>query len=343
MAMRLFEAILEASQRRLQGDATAAVRTDEYQGALPVAVLTCIDPRLNQLIPQTLALPEEKIIWLRNAGNIITGTLSSTMRSLAMACAIKGGREIAIVGHTDCQVGKISTLTFTDAMKRLGVERQKLPENLVEYFGLFASERQNVMTACEHVRNSSLIGSQIPVHGFLVDTQTGRLEWLVNGYQTLEANTSQYSSAVQNAAVKAQSMMARLEDFKMGTVTVAETQIGETITTAEHMLEKMHEMAATHPRADTPAELVKEVALDLARGILKQQLYKIIGTDQRTYGPIPGAKLIQWLAEERVDAKTPIQVEGSTEWRTVEELAKAAARIKPPPFMTGHSHFKDKR
>ena len=28
------------------------------------------------------------------------------MRSIALACAIKGGREIAIIGHTDCKVAQ---------------------------------------------------------------------------------------------------------------------------------------------------------------------------------------------------------------------------------------------
>ena len=75
----------------------------DFTGELPVIALTCIDPRLNRLFPGVLGLPEEHFIWLRNAGNIITGPLSSTMRSLALACAVKGGREIAIIGHTDCQ------------------------------------------------------------------------------------------------------------------------------------------------------------------------------------------------------------------------------------------------
>ena len=33
------------------------------------------------------------------------------MRSLALACAVKGGREIAIIGHTDCQIAKTTTIS----------------------------------------------------------------------------------------------------------------------------------------------------------------------------------------------------------------------------------------
>jgi carbonic anhydrase len=147
--MRLFEAIMDANHRALAGDANAGLHPTDFANALPVAALTCIDARLNPLFPEVLALPKEQFIWLRNAGNIITGPMSSTMRSLALACAIKGGKEIAIIGHTDCLVGKTSTMKLTDALRAQGVDRAKLPENLTEYFGMFASERQNVIKAVD--------------------------------------------------------------------------------------------------------------------------------------------------------------------------------------------------
>ena len=69
--MRLFNAILEANQRALSGDTTAGIRPNEFQDELPLVALTCIDPRLNRLMPEVLGIPEDQFIWLRNAGNII--------------------------------------------------------------------------------------------------------------------------------------------------------------------------------------------------------------------------------------------------------------------------------
>ena len=119
--MHLFEAIIDANHRAVAGDASAGLHPAEFADALPVIALTCIDPRLNAFFPNALALPAEDFIWLRNAGNIITGPLSSTMRSLALACAIKGGREIAIIGHTDCKV--CSTTTTIVAGQAQGARR----------------------------------------------------------------------------------------------------------------------------------------------------------------------------------------------------------------------------
>ena len=224
--MRLFEAILDANQRALAGDAGAGLHPADYADALPVAALTCIDARLNSLFRDALALPKEQFIWLRNAGNIITSPMSSTMRSLALACAIKGGKEIAIIGHTDCQVCKTSTMKLTDAFKALGVERGGLPENLTEFFGLFASERQNVMKAVDFVRQSPLIGPKIPVHGLIVDVTTGKLEWVVNGYQGLESLATMKADASQMPD-ESQPQMGKFEAFKMGVMTFPDNKIGE--------------------------------------------------------------------------------------------------------------------
>src|SRR5437762_13842121 len=197
--MRLFEAIFEANHRAVAAGAKATLNPAEFADALPLVALTCIDPRLNRLIPEMLGVPPEQFIWLRNAGNIITGPLSSTIRSLSLACAVKGGKEIAIIGHTDCLVGKTTTMELIDRLRALGVERHLLPDNINEYFGIFSSERQNVLKAVDTVRNSPLIGPKIPVHGLLVDTGTGKLDWLVNGYQTLDTLGSRWQEVVKSA------------------------------------------------------------------------------------------------------------------------------------------------
>src|SRR6266513_5334795 len=126
--MRLLEAMVEANHRAVAAGTKATLNPAEFADALPVVALTCIDPRLNRLIPEVLGVPEEQFIWLRNAGNIITGPISSTMRTLALACAVKGGKEIALIGHTDCHVRKTSVSELTDRFRALGIDRSRLPE-----------------------------------------------------------------------------------------------------------------------------------------------------------------------------------------------------------------------
>src|SRR6267378_199004 len=125
--MRLLEAIVDANHRALAGDDNAGLHPADFADELPLVALSCIDVRLNPLLPQVLGVPQEQFIWLRNAGNIITGPQSSTMRSLALACAVKGGKEIVIIGHTDCLVCKTTMMQLTDRLRALGIDRAKLP------------------------------------------------------------------------------------------------------------------------------------------------------------------------------------------------------------------------
>ncbi len=67
--MRLFDAIIEANQRAGAG-AESSFDLQLYLDELPIVALTCIDPRLNRLMPMVLGVPEDQFIWLRNAGNI---------------------------------------------------------------------------------------------------------------------------------------------------------------------------------------------------------------------------------------------------------------------------------
>jgi len=244
--MRLFEAIVDANHRAIAGDATAGVRVADFESELPVIALTCVDPRLNALFPNVLGLPGEQFIWLRNAGNIITGPLSSTMRSLALACAVKGGKEIAIIGHTDCQVGRTTTMELLQKLEAMGVKRHLLPENINEFFGMFGSDRQNVIKSCNFARQSPLIGPKVPVHGLLVDIETGKLEWLVNGYQNWETMSSQLNEVVKSGEHTID-MMKSLTDFKIGEMKFPDTKIGETVTKAEDWLAKKVEQMEIKP------------------------------------------------------------------------------------------------
>jgi carbonic anhydrase len=237
--MHLFEAIIDANHRAVAGDTTAGLHPADFEDELPVIALTCIDPRLNAFFPNALALPAEQFIWLRNAGNIITGPTSSTMRSLSLACAVKGGKEIAIIGHTDCQICKTTTMQLLDRLKAIGVERERLPDNINEFFGMFSSERQNVIKAAGIVRNSPLIGPKIPVHGLLLDIETGKLDWIVNGYETRQTAPPPGDAAKVSGPIA--SALGSLGAFHIGEMKFPEGKIGELATKAEDWLSQKAE------------------------------------------------------------------------------------------------------
>lgn len=67
-------------------------------------------------------------------------------------------------------------------------------------------------------------------------------------------------------------------------------------------------------------------------------MFKIIGVDQKEYGPITADQLRQWIAEGRVNGQTKVQPEGSAEWKTMADLPEFAALLPrlAPPLPTIH-------
>ena len=328
--MRLFEAVMEANHRSLAGDKTAGLHPAEFVDALPVIALTCIDPRLNALLPGVLGIPPEKFIWLRNAGNIITGPMSSTMRSLALACVVKKGREIVILGHTDCAVGRMTMLEMTNRFQALGVARSQLPDDLTDFFGVFASERQNVMRGVEFARKSPLIGPKVPVHGLLVDTASGQLEWIVNGYEALRAATSERAAEMDQVGRPLEAMQA-MPGFNVGEMKPSEPLLGEPAPVVP---------LPPAPNLQTPAapNLAAQPSLESKLSKDASGLFKIMGVDRKVYGPVAASQLAEWIADGRIDGATLAQKLGSKDWKplahflnTPEPPVIPASRAGPVP------------
>ena len=67
-------------------------------------------------------------------------------------------------------------------------------------------------------------------------------------------------------------------------------------------------------------------------------MYKILGADQKEYGPVSAEVVRQWIAERRANAQTRIQLEGTAEWKPLSEFPEfqdALAMGAPPPNLPG--------
>ncbi len=72
-------------------------------------------------------------------------------------------------------------------------------------------------------------------------------------------------------------------------------------------------------------------------------MYKILGADQKEYGPASADQVRQWIADGRLTGRTQVKAEGSTEWKPLSEFhefdsalaAKMAAPGYPPPAGPG--------
>lgn len=63
-------------------------------------------------------------------------------------------------------------------------------------------------------------------------------------------------------------------------------------------------------------------------------MYRMIGADGQTYGPVTAEQLHRWIAEGRANWNTLVQAEGTTEWKPLGQVPEFAPALKstPPPL-----------
>src|SRR6478735_2357788 len=60
-------------------------------------------------------------------------------------------------------------------------------------------------------------------------------------------------------------------------------------------------------------------------------MYKIIGADQREYGPVSADQIRQWIAEGRANGASLVQAEGATEWVPLSSQPEFAEALSAQP------------
>src|ERR1035438_3519356 len=57
-------------------------------------------------------------------------------------------------------------------------------------------------------------------------------------------------------------------------------------------------------------------------------MYKIIGTDQKEYGPISAEQIRRWISEGRIDAQTKVQVGDNADWKLLADIPEFGEVLK---------------
>lgn len=181
----LLDEILANNEQFLQ---TTQLPTIGHAPRKHLAVVTCMDCRLLEIFEPALGLKRGDAVELRTAGATISlperpRAANDLIRSLAGAIYLLGVRQVLVVGHTQCGLSHVEPVALSSAMQALGVDPQQLianenlgnMEGLVNWVGGFSDVHISVQETVEVIRNSPYL-PKIPVHGLVIDINTGKLE-----------------------------------------------------------------------------------------------------------------------------------------------------------------------
>lgn len=150
-----------------------------------VAIVSCMDTRLTELLPMALGLKNGDAKIIKNAGGIISHPFGSAMRSLLIGIYELDVKEILVIGHTDCGARHTDSKKIIEKMKQRGIEQKNI--DLVKYYGIdfdtwlggFKDLDLSIKKSVELIRNHPFVPEEIMIHGLVIDSVTGELRKVI--------------------------------------------------------------------------------------------------------------------------------------------------------------------
>ena len=164
------------------------VKDEKYQSYITskypdkkLAILTCMDTRLTELLPAALGLKNGDVKLIKNAGGVISNPFGSVVRSLLIAVYELGVETILVIGHTDCGVQHMDSRAMIEGMKQRGVSQEAI--DMIHYCGIdfekwlsgFDDVNTSVQETVELLKHHPLIPEDVQIGGFVMDSTTGEL------------------------------------------------------------------------------------------------------------------------------------------------------------------------
>ena len=151
--------------------------------ALPVAVVACMDARLNPY--GLLGLSEGDAHVIRNAGGRAS---DDAIRSLVISYKLLGTKEWFVIHHTNCGMefftdevmrgllaNSLETAALTEAgFVDVGTGPGSAEAKYVDWLTI-SDNAHSVVEDVTRIRNHPLVPKNIPIYGYIYDVTTGRL------------------------------------------------------------------------------------------------------------------------------------------------------------------------
>jgi len=151
-----------------------------------IAVLSCMDTRLTELLPAAMNFKNGDIKIIKNAGAMITHPYGSVMRSMLVAIYELGVQEIMVIGHHDCGMKNMDAFTLIEKMEKRGITQDKINTVLIDGVNIrkwlsgFDNPVVSVSETVDLIRNHPLVPADVQIYGFLIDPHTGKLDPIGN-------------------------------------------------------------------------------------------------------------------------------------------------------------------
>ena len=188
--MKTIEEILIFNEAFVRNKQYEPFKTTKFPDKKMV-ILSCMDTRLTELLPRALNIKNGDAKIIKNAGAVITHPFGSIMRSIIVAIYELNATEVCVIGHHGCGMGAITPSKMLDKFMQRGVSKDTI--STLEYSGInlenwlcgFDDVDDSVKASVRLIKNHPLIPKDVPIHGLVIDPENGKLDLIVNGYESV--------------------------------------------------------------------------------------------------------------------------------------------------------------
>ena len=177
----MIEEIKEYNRKFVEDKEYERFATSKYPDK-KIAIVTCMDTRLIELLPAALGFRNGDVKIIKNAGGTIVNPFDSTMRSILVAVYELGVNEIMVIGHTGCGVQGMDADEMLNLMKERGVSEEHITLmqhcgiNLKEWLHGFEDTDSAIRETVDLIARHPLMPpTAVNVQGFVMDSYTGAL------------------------------------------------------------------------------------------------------------------------------------------------------------------------
>ncbi len=187
--MNKLREILDHNARFVANKEYEEFRTDQFPNK-GLVILTCMDTRLIELLPKALGVGNGDVKIIKNAGAIVSHPFGSIMRSILVAVYELNATEICVIGHHECGMTGLSCARIVEKAKQRGISDDTLHTlrhagiDLEQWLTGFVTVEDGVTQSVGIIRNHPLLPKNVLVHGAVMHPTTGKLDVLVDGYNT---------------------------------------------------------------------------------------------------------------------------------------------------------------
>ncbi len=180
----MIKEILEYNKNFVETKGYEQYQTSKYPDK-KLAIVTCMDTRLVELLPAALGLKNGDAKIIKNAGGIISHPFGSVMRSLIIGIYELGIEEILVIGHTDCGAKYTCSDNIIDKMLANGISQKNI--DWFKYYGIdfndwvggFKNLDDTIRQSIYIIKNHPLVPEHINVYGLVINSENGELSEIV--------------------------------------------------------------------------------------------------------------------------------------------------------------------